>query len=425
MTRTLFFASKHTLAAIFTLSLASGLIGCGQFPGGVYDGNDNAQLAGGQAWSSTTGTDEPTTLFGDDDADALDKDDQSDWTAPNDDDGADVPGGTFQGMDVNGQDEPEDATGVAPGTQSGKSGHSALRNGVTAGLAIPSQTMEATKQTAEIALNALYCASYLTGAQAVVATGTLTLNGPGAHPCPINGLAFAYTQTPSDRLVVKLDGRQDFSVKFNAADGRLIDGPAEFLNSSHRLDFEFESSNLGQVRIESYKQGGESEVRLVGQLTLGDDRFSVDLSGRFNTAFETGGGGTQQRQRYTMTGTVDGDGVTAQINESWDYELVCTRQRQRTTGTRCMSSAKRRFSNRWQQQGRTYVVQDGFTNGSFRDGKPNHAEFDTFWAAGGVLLEDGQPIGELKFLPDPAQAHVGFFMVMDDGTYPVQLWNAY
>jgi hypothetical protein len=296
--------------------------------------------------------------------------------------------------------------------------------GILAGIAIPGTVVQSTKTGIEYGLHALYCASYMAGGQRLVSTGTMTLNGPGAVLCPINGLSFAYSASPSDRLVVKMTNNElGFSVKVNDLRGNLVEGPQAFVDNNHRLDVELTIEGQGQVQVVSESQGRDRTLTVNGDVTLKGGTYAVNLRLVGNEYFENGSSGSEYRDNHTVTGQIHGPNVRAQVQETWEYIMVCTARRSRSTGRRCSSDAKRRFSNRWVQNGVEYVLNDGFTNANFRDGKPNSDELiNGFWGAGGVLTQDGSPIGEIRFLPDSTGAQVGFYLVIGGEKVGFQSW---
>ena len=69
------------------------------------------------------------------------------------------------------------------------------------------------------------------------------------------------------------------------------------------------------------------------------------------------------------------------------------------------------------------MLNNGFTQANFLDGKPNPSELvNGFWRASGVLTQDGAPIGEIKFLPDSTGAQVGFYLVIGNERVELQSW---
>ena len=224
-------------------------------------------------------------------------------------------------------------------------------------------------------------------------------------------------------MVVGLDA-QRLDVRVTTLEGDLVRGPDGFVDGDHRLDVQIAGSDGSDVRIVSESAGRTRVTDVSGQLEVEGIRFTVALHRRGERAFESDSAGAQFRDRYTLTGSVEGPDVQATVQETWDYEQVCASGTTRR-GYRCASSFRRRFENRWTRGGDEYRLRDGAQNASFRDGKPNASELLSFWMGQGTLLENGEPIGQIVFEPDPTAATLHFYLVSGDERISLQSWPTY
>ncbi|MGC6416398.1 MAG: hypothetical protein ACON3Z_04755 [Bradymonadia bacterium] len=344
-------------------------------------------------------------------------------------------GGQAQGQDMVGQQPTSQSPGFdgqspseGPGGQGmpnhdGGVADSAIKQGALAAIGYPGQAQQSAETIIDVALHGAYCASYMMGGQALVTSGTLTLNGPGGMVCPINGLVFSYAQSPADRLVINLANGYSAEVQVDDMRGQLVDGPDAFMDGDHRVDIIVNAPGIFGLKLVSESLGINRRMNIEGDVEINGQRFNVGLQLAGTLRFQNDSTGLQHNGEYRMSGQLSGAGIDARVDESWAYELVCSNRPFRSNGSRCASTAQRRLSNQWTHNGTTYAVTDGFTNAAFIDGKPNPSEFiNGYWNAGGTLTENGAPIGEIQFRSDASGAMVGFYLALQGETVELQTW---
>jgi hypothetical protein len=156
---------------------------------------------------------------------------------------------------------------------------------------------------------AVYFASAQTGGLllgAITRTGTVTVTQSGA----------VYSPSPSTKLVVKVGDQVDEFESIDAAGGNGAATAAEWLMAPHRLSYKHRIPNQAEATVSEKFDGTRFEARLNGWATLNGIRYDVDLTSRGSTQGQGDLDGRESQTRFTITGTIHGDGVDVAVSET-------------------------------------------------------------------------------------------------------------
>ena len=239
-----------------------------------------------------------------------------------------------------------------------------------------------------LAAEAVFAASQLANTGQVVTNGTLTVDSN-------NGVT--YDPNPADRLhAILADGRTfDFYISQMAGD--FSSNATNYLDNAHQFSvrtvagpdagsafIKAAAVDMADVQIISNQGNGQLSIRVTGEMENGGQAYTVDLTALGTYFFESSLGGLEQRQDYTLTGTVTGAQLALTANEGYRNERVVA------DGT-SVSTADTENNSSWSSGGATFASDGGLIRRSFRDGVPS--QLDSYWQATGNLLQNGQVVG--------------------------------
>lgn len=241
---------------------------------------------------------------------------------------------------------------------------------------------------------AIFAASIAANTGSLVTTGSITVNSDGTT---------RYSDTPADRLrVILADGRA-IDLYTTTFTGNFNGDYVNYLRSNHNFamrivtdptlagyvhyrDSRQEPLLNVDVQLMSRLNSGTIFIHVTGEMEHGGPRYTVDLTAEGSYYFESSSGGAEEQVAFTLTGTINGDGLVLQVNEGYANELI-------VASGQSASTANTTVSNIWSYNDVNYAVQNGLIQRSFRDGKPS--QLDNYWKAEGQLMQNGQTVGNL------------------------------
>lgn len=167
---------------------------------------------------------------------------------------------------------------------------------------------------------------------------------------------------------------------------------AAVLAADHVVELEAFGDDGSAIRLGSRRRGAEQRIFVRGRLVRDGAPYELDVTWTSTQQFDNDSTGAHQRSDTHVTGWAKGPDFDLEIAERARFELVSA------TGAFTAQSFERSVDGGVVIDGRAYGFVGLRTRRAFRDGKPT--EIDTFWAAEGRILEDGQGWGHLELSPD-------------------------
>ena len=218
-------------------------------------------------------------------------------------------------------------------------------------------------------------AARLTGQPRPVLVGTLRLQSGQA----------TYEPTPTDRLMVISGSEPAATFRITSMNGDFSSGGNNFFDSDHDFAAQVELSGVLDVQATSQRRARAAQRMVRGSAILDGNSFAVDVNETDDIFFDSSGGGIQVRVRTTVRGSVEGQGISVQLQD--DVNVLA----QRTTFLSV--ETQRTLASTWEVNGARYELRDGRLNKVFRDARATEL---SFWRAEGTILKDGVAIGSLR-----------------------------
>ena len=206
-----------------------------------------------------------------------------------------------------------------------------------------------------------------------------------------NGNPQSYQPSPTDRLrVLGIDGKT-YEFIYSRIEGDLSGDVSKFLDHNHNFQFRLLVAGETDVALISIHDNGARILEVKGVFTYEGEQYDADLRMEGTYFFDVDNTGSSLKTNAVYKGTISGQGIEENVDESWQYESVYA------TGAFVAENAIRRFSTAWEVDGVRYKYISGRIQSVFRDGKPTEWDVNnTPWAAEGKLSRDGQPYGKLE-----------------------------
>lgn len=245
----------------------------------------------------------------------------------------------------------------------------------------------------EMVVEAVYGATQLSGGAEygrVVSTGTLLVKGYDDAQ---------YLPTPTDRLVVKMDGyTHEFKVN-DARGNNMAPNAASWLNEPHMLDYVHTLPGLAQAHVTVQFDGARFAVDIKGWYKYEGTRFEMNLSATGGGSGESDYHGQETKIKYGIKGKVKADKMEVTVDEQHASETAsATNLRllysQRGSATRFNAV----LNNTLKLDGKEYklknvqVQTDSKTKGGVSSFAITHLE--------GKVLENGKAYGQLVQMGD-------------------------
>lgn len=230
--------------------------------------------------------------------------------------------------------------------------------------------------SATIVAEGVFLASQLGGAGQVVTTGTLEQEGT----------TFAWSGDPVDRMVITFGDGTKVDVWVDEIVGDSSSATA-FLQGEHRFAYRVAMRDRIDMAFTSVRQDGTTTATANGTLVHEDVSYEAAVEVQGTYFFETDSTGTHFRDAHRTTGSITAEGLELELDEGWSFELV-------TSGGESAQATQRTIASSLRLGDDVYDWVDATTRTSFRDGKPS--ELDTYWAADGEILRNGEPFGAYR-----------------------------
>lgn len=246
-----------------------------------------------------------------------------------------------------------------------------------AALQVVSEKREVQYDSTALAFESVLHASQVAGSTGYVFNGTVTQTGPSS---------WSYSPTPADRLILQFQNGNTVEVVFTALDGDLSGDHAKFLRNPHSLHFRLSRTVSGVTEFltfTSQRDGSRFTDALQGEVVVDDIRWTVDLrsSGTYRNVVDVE---IDYESEEAVTGTVQGGGMTADVDEYWRYRYLLV--------DNAVENNDRQSATSWTFDGSTYRAQDVRIRRSFTNGVPAESEY---WIATGTVLKDGAPVATI------------------------------
>jgi len=227
----------------------------------------------------------------------------------------------------------------------------------------------------------IYQAGLINGA--VTTTGTLQETGSG----------FTYSPQPTDRFEYKdQTGQTVAAFTVFTLEGDITGDDQNFLNNSHRFEFQVDAPGQGDMRISSINNGQLRTIDLDGTIIHEGQPYTVDLLIEGTYFFDVDLTGAELDVDAEYTGTITGDNFVENVDENWQYNIVTATGQ----GGFTAENVFRSFNTAWTVDGTRFQYQNGVLQSVFRDGRPTEWDVDNSpWQAEGTLLVNDQAVGNL------------------------------
>lgn len=217
----------------------------------------------------------------------------------------------------------------------------------------------------------------------ITSTGTITLSQIGAQ----------YDPTPTDRLIGKIENQVHEFVLSKANGNNMADSAISWLASPHELEYTHTIPNQAEAHVSVKFDGRNFEVAVTGWAKLLGQRYDVNLAARGGTQGVRDFDGQDIDTQYQLTGTVKGNGVEVDVQETHVIKLVSATSLQTLPSMRGTASQLRCVLNS--------VVRDGkdsyrFNNVQVEAGTKEKGGQSSagIVAASGSILKNDRPFGE-------------------------------
>lgn len=266
--------------------------------------------------------------------------------------------------------------------------------GLMLGYAVGTQLVSEAEGTAQAAAQAVEFAT------ATVANGSLVTTGTVRQRAG----QFAYDPTPSDALVVDVEGHPAATLHIEAMHGDFSSAAA-FLSGSHEFRYAVQIDGSMDMEFVSLRSGSSFETAALGELLVAGTTVDVDATARGTRYSEVDTSGSHYQDSFAIRGSVEGSGYSLDLDETWDFELVTVSG----TGGGSAQSAVRTVNSTLRIGADRYTWAGVRTQKSYRDGRPS--SLDTFWVAEGELLRNGERYGEVRMDADLIGPNSGGFVL--------------
>ncbi len=305
-------------------------------------------------------------------------------------------GGPGNPGEPGGPDEPGEPGPGEPGPGEPPEPDSAAQRAVSA-VSIAGDKRELQLDTAGVAFEVLLMAAQLNGGNLVV-SGTLTQTGANS---------FAYSEGPTDRLIVQFQNGNSLQIAFTALDGNLeASSPEQFLRAPHQLQVSVTRQISGvtdSLTFTSQRNAAQYADSLQGEVVLDGERWTINLSsqGTYRKIVDVD---IDYEHEENITGTVAGNGLSASINEYYRFRYLLV--------DNAVENVERRINTSWTYGGENYQAQDLHIRRAYNNGVP--AEFD-YWRASGNVVRNGAVVGSIG--SEVSQVSVDIFLLWNGERY--------
>jgi len=222
--------------------------------------------------------------------------------------------------------------------------------------------------------------------------GTLTLAAGGR---------WAYDASPTDRLVVEAGSLVQKFVVLEAQGNQAAADADAWIASNHVLRYRHRVTDVLDVEVTDRSVNGRFSFSLKGRAYYAKKPFDADLKAEGTYSFQRDLAGYDARSSYALKGTLTGEGVRADVDETHEFRLISAQEPSRRPGIartsgggRVVSYSDDTIRNRLRLGDDTYVWKARFVK-DFVNGKVPLTQ-PTAWRCGGTITRNGKAWGKYE-----------------------------